>query len=151
MRLTFHPRFSLVAKALIGSLSLIACHETTSTPQPAPTMLESKHAPLILTEADHDKIIGAAVGQTITLKLSDNPSTGYHWVEVKGTASGVLSAVQQSSVFPQVPAGFVGVSGELHLKYQALQPGRQKVQWALYPPGANRPMDHLVTVTIVVR
>lgn len=102
---------------------------------------------LLLTEADDGRELEAASGDVISIRLPENPTTGFRWA-----ASGPLgeSIVLQSDQFS--PGGSApGAAGERLLRYRAVAPGRSEVELALRrgwePPGsAQRRVRFLVKV-----
>src|SRR5690606_39698816 len=65
-------------------------------------------------------------GQTLTITLPSNPTTGFRW-EVADAAPGVLRSLSQEVYTTPEDAGLVGSAGQSTWRYQAYQPG----EWRL--------------------
>lgn len=60
------------------------------------------------TEADNGKIITVNSGDIFTIKLNENPTTGYSWNLTLGNG---LQLVSDQYIAKKVPAGIVGSGG----------------------------------------
>ncbi len=74
-----------------------------------------------LTEAASGSTVQIAVGATLSLRLAENPSTGYRWQLTLG--SGLVSVADDYTPGLPAAAGVVGSGGERLFKIQATQAG----------------------------
>lgn len=65
-------------------------------------------------------------GQTLTITLPSNPTTGFRWV-VADAAPGVLRSLGQEVYTTPEDAGLVGSAGQSTWRYQAYQPGQARL------------------------
>jgi inhibitor of cysteine peptidase len=72
------------------------------------------------SEADNGKVITVSSGDTFTIKLYENPSTGYSW---NLTLSNGLQLVSDQYVADEVPADIVGSGGNHVWIVKAVTPG----------------------------
>lgn len=119
----------LTTVSLVGSAVLIHFGCATSTVLPPGVSL---------TEADAGRTVIVPVGQTFTVQLVDNPSTGYRW-EDRTAGSVLIKAGEITSVQAPAPKGMVGVPSTLAQAYQAQRSGRQNIKWVQIPPGRETP------------
>ncbi len=107
-------RIPLVAAALILLLAtafLAACRKEAE--------------PLVYTEADSGTSVTAATGDVITVRLVENPSTGYAWAfELSAGLEEHENEFLQANVSP----GVVGAAGTRELSVTATKPGTQSVR-----------------------
>lgn len=61
-------------------------------------------------------------GQSLTITLPSNPTTGFRWV-VADAAPGVLRSLSPEVYMPPEEAGLVGAGGQSVWRYQAYQAG----------------------------
>jgi predicted secreted protein len=80
--------------------------------------------PAVYTAADDGRTVEAAVGDTIEVRLTQNPSTGYAW-EV--TASDGLSTEADDFVAPSASPELVGAPGTRVLMYEVTAAGTQSI------------------------
>ncbi len=72
------------------------------------------------SEADNGKIITVNSGDTFTIKLNENPSTGYSWNLTLGNG---LQLVSDQYTAKEVPSGIVGSGGYHEWVVKAVSPG----------------------------
>lgn len=65
-------------------------------------------------------------GQTLTVTLPSNPTTGFRWV-VEDAASGVLRSLGQEVYTTPEDAGVVGAAGQSTWRYQVYQTGEGRL------------------------
>ncbi|HSC84294.1 MAG TPA: protease inhibitor I42 family protein [Pseudomonas sp.] len=65
-------------------------------------------------------------GQTLTITLPSNPTTGFRWV-VADAAPGVLRSLGPEVYTTPEDAGLVGSAGQSTWRYQAYQPGQARL------------------------
>jgi inhibitor of cysteine peptidase len=82
-----------------------------------------------LTEAAHGRAVHLAVGDTLSLRLAENPSTGYRWQLTLGT--GLEAAGDDYAPGLPATAGVVGAAGERHFSIRATQAGDSTVSAVL--------------------
>ena len=82
---------------------------------------------------DHKKLaefkqngLKLTAGETTTVLLSENPSTGYSWMVNNQISGDTLSLDDQYKSDPAEP-GMVGVGGAKHITITALKPGSAKL------------------------
>ena len=78
-----------------------------------------------LSRDDHGKTIMLAPGQSLTVVLPSNPSTGYSWSLLKNPNQAIIKKVSQVMEGPKEP--IPGAGGEEHWKFQALVPGETRL------------------------
>ena len=78
-------------------------------------------ATILLTRSDSGKMLEAHVGDTLVLRLDENPATGYRWTMEEHDGE-VLET--QSSVYAPVSGTGVGGGGQRVLTFQARKAGR---------------------------
>ena len=102
-----------------------------------------------LTAKDNGTTVTVKTGDTFTIKLEGNPSTGYTW-EAKDLDTSILEQVGEAEFSGGVP-GMVGSGGNLTLTFKALQPGTTTLILVYHRPWETdvEPIDTFsVTVTV---
>jgi inhibitor of cysteine peptidase len=112
IRLLLPP--GLVAAAALAVVLMAACGGTGGSTEPA-----------VYTEADSGRTVQAAVGDTIVVRLPENPSTGYAWT---ATPSDGLEPLADDFVAPSSSPALVGAPGTRVLKYEVTASGTQSVE-----------------------
>ena len=79
----------------------------------------------ILSEAAHGSTMRLAVGDTLSLRLAENPSTGYRWQLTLG--AGLEAAGDDYAPGLPAAAGGVGAGGERRFGIRATQAGDSTV------------------------
>lgn len=87
-----------------------------------------KSAQQVITENDNGKSIVLKNGETFSLKLMENPSTGYSW-QLK--LSPGLSVLSDNYTQDPAPEGMVGVAGTRLWEIKVVAPGSQRIN-AIY-------------------
>jgi predicted secreted protein len=88
--------------------------------------------------------IDVATGDSVTIQLPINPSTGYTWV-----ASYPMGYVQVSdNILETQSDGAVGVGTHEQWVFSADTPGTATVNFDLFPPGSNAKSEQTVTFTV---
>jgi inhibitor of cysteine peptidase len=81
--------------------------------------------PVVFTESDDGRTVPAAVGDAITIRLSENPSTGYSWTLRQSSGLKLLvDDFEQPTASPEV----VGAPGTRVFKLEVTGTGSQVVQ-----------------------
>jgi inhibitor of cysteine peptidase len=102
-----------------------------------------------LTAKDNGTAVTVKTGDTFTVKLEGNPSTGFTW-EAKDLDTSILEQVGDPKFSGGVP-GMVGSGGILTLTFKALQAGTTTLTLIYHRPWETdvAPIDtFLVTVTV---
>jgi len=81
----------------------------------------------VLTEADQGRELEAASGDVITVRLRENPTTGFRWAQVDQPGASLVLQSDEFSVGGTAP----GAGGERILRYRAVAPGRSEIDLAL--------------------
>jgi inhibitor of cysteine peptidase len=119
-----HPmkKLILLCTVLAGALSLFAC-----SPAPKPGSIqvscdEFYELPHIRRE------VSVAVGDTFTVTLCSNPSTGFQWEAAKISDPGVLEEVDHKFILPgSEPPPPPGTPGQEVWTFKALKAGESTV------------------------
>ncbi|MEA3038298.1 MAG: inhibitor of cysteine peptidase [Sphingomonadales bacterium] len=77
-----------------------------------------------LTFLDNGRSVRVRVGETVTVRLPENASTGYRWS--LGEQEG--KAVELESTEPDYRAGAVGSGGEILFTLKARQKGKARIR-----------------------
>jgi inhibitor of cysteine peptidase len=117
---TSGPRAVTLACLLLTALagSLAACGGTG----------DGAAESFVFIEADSGRAVEATVGDTIAIRLSENPSTGYSW---SATSSDGLQQLESRFATPSVSPALVGAPGTRVFTYEVRAGGRQSVE-AIY-------------------
>jgi inhibitor of cysteine peptidase len=103
----------------------------------------------VYTEADNGRTVTAAVGDSITIRLSENASTGYSWTLRQSSG---LSLLVDDLEQPTASPGLVGAPGVRVFTLEVTATGTQMVQAAYERPweaGTVEPAGEF-TLTIAV-
>jgi len=94
--------------------------EKPSSPAP-------RAGPIELGDDDHGKTVSAAVGASIKVSLTGNPTTGASWTiaQIEGDAVEQVGQIEFQSR-PHRP-GMMGVGGKFHATFKAAKPGTSTV------------------------
>src|SRR5262245_63007824 len=104
---------------------------------------------MVLTSADNGKTIEAPLGESITIQLEENPTTGYRWI-VDSITPGILSS-DAGRFVPAVDAG-VGGGGRRELTLTGPQAGVGTVRLKLAQPWeGDRGVSDRFEVQVAVR
>jgi len=79
----------------------------------------------VLTSADDGKTIELKLGDTFTIKLEGNPTTGYNWYVI---SSDPQIVAQQGDPAFKADTMMVGSGGMVTLTFKALSPGTTTLQ-----------------------
>ena len=88
----------------------------TQVPMSNGSGLSTEEASMILTERDSGRTLVVALGDTITVRLGENPTTGYQWTVE--TAEGLQGTGDRFE-----PGAAIGASGNRELKFLAKRAG----------------------------
>ena len=98
-----------------------------------------------LTQSDRGRTVEVAAGQTVTVRLPENPSTGYRWAVE--SAGGLQQTGDRSEA-----GGAMGGAGVREIEFRAAEPGSHELRmknrrtWEGDAGGGDR-----FDVTIVVK
>ena len=107
------------------TLALVACQTPTNLNKPAmPNTIDEKKTDNQSTERH------VAVGETFTISLSSNPTTGYSWMLTKPLDKNHLELVSNTYVSDKHPVGMVGVGGTETWTFKALKAGKAQIDMA---------------------
>jgi inhibitor of cysteine peptidase len=81
---------------------------------------------LVITDAERNTVVSAHVGDTVVVRLQENPTTGYQWTAKLG--SGILE-LRDDSFQSQSPA--IGGGGVHQFRFVARRAGRETLQFGL--------------------
>jgi inhibitor of cysteine peptidase len=98
-----------------------------------------------LTSKDNKATIKASKGDTIILKLDENPSTGYHWVMQFSGGLKVASSEYKQRAGTQ---NLVGAGGTRTWTIDVVESGKQKITGAYEPPGTQTVSPQRFSVTV---
>ena len=129
--------------ALLGLFLSLSC--TTSLAQ------KSSPPKLALTKQDSGKTITVHQGDIISIRLRENPSTGYTWncnhPDQTGTTS--LNLVSSTYVQDPAPPGFTGVPGNRLCLFQAQKTGTVQLTLKYLRSWSGDPSDQFdITVNV---
>ena len=105
----------LAAAVVVALVALAACGASDAAPA----------EPAVYTDADNGRTVTAAVGDVITVRLSENPSTGYAW---KATYSEGLESLDDESVTQSSSPDVVGAAGVRVLTVEVAANGSQSIE-----------------------
>jgi predicted secreted protein len=97
---------------------------------------------------DNGITVTVSKGDTIVLKLDENPTTGYHWVMKFGSGLKVTSDEYKQQSGTQ---GLAGAGGTHTWTIQATEAGSYTISGAYTPPGAAAYKTGIFSVTILVK
>jgi predicted secreted protein len=106
---------------------------------PAMVKLMSDHS---LAQADQGKTITLKVGQSLTLRLNENPTTGYRWI-IPTLENQIIQMVDDRFDRPVTHPNLMGAGGERIFVFQAKRAGtyhltlENKQSWDLVTPAAE--------------
>ena len=108
---------------LVLALCLTACGPAPKPPVPAE-----------VPEADAGDAIRTKPGETFTVALDANPSTGYGWALDGKEDATVVKKLSDEYVSRPHPQGMVGVGGTERWKFQAVKPGKTVLHFTYRRP-----------------
>ena len=137
MRKTSGVRLILAVYAFsVGAVVGCAAQSVKSTP------------PVNLTDKDNGKAVQLRVGQTLTIQLPSNPTTGFSWTLPEKP---VLLAVEKNEyVASTAKNGMAGVGGTQAFSFAAKDVGSATITLNYRRPWENDPPAKTFTVTITI-
>ncbi len=103
----------------------------------------------VLYQGDNGKTLTLQVGEQFTIKLPENPSTGYQWnLQTNPQSQMVVSVV--SDKFNPSKSNLMGAGGERVLGYQATNTGTVQIYGFHERPWEKREAQPSFQFTIVV-
>ena len=156
LRLLVTGALVLVAAGLIVACGGSSSETTVTTTTETATATESATTTEAATTAatttasgstiytEDNTTIDVAAGDSVTIQLPINPSTGYTWV-----ASYPMGYVQISDDILETESdGAVGVGTHEQWVFSADTAGTATVTFDLFPPGSNAKAEQTVTFTV---
>lgn len=105
-----------------------------------------------ITEADADKPIEVANGETIHIELAGNATTGYQWKLKKGQGEDSLVSVGNPAYLSDpAPEGVVGVGGKYTFVFTAKKSGKGTLQFVYARPFGEHQVGKEAAFKFVVR
>jgi inhibitor of cysteine peptidase len=83
---------------------------------------------VVLTEKDHDRTVDVHVGETVSVSLPENATTGYRWAIEQVDPQ----LIEARAAEPKYPANAIGSAGEVEWDFLAKAPGTTAIvlkQW----------------------
>jgi inhibitor of cysteine peptidase len=112
---------------LLFGLAATACGGSPAAePTPQPMVVN-----ILVTEEFDGRVIDATTGQTITVSLKSNPSTGYTW-EVVALDENVLQALGEPEFTPD--SQLVGAPGRQSLQFKVVGAGETDLKLVYHRP-----------------
>ena len=120
--------YTVNVNGVTGSFELAADNIFNESPGSIPS------SPQVITEADNGKTINLENGETFSLKLRENPSTGYSW---QLNLSQGLDILSDEYAQGPAPEGYTGVPGTHQWEIKAIAEGSQQVKGIYKRPWEN--------------
>lgn len=133
-------RPAMIAMAACTAVSIGACTSKTTEPPTSKIVL--------VTEADDGGAVQAVVGDTVTLSLPSNPSTGYSWKVKTQPDASVLKLA--GTHYAKPPTDAVGAGGTDVWDFTAVAAGSTKVDLEYVGPGTDAAVGKAYSVMIEV-
>lgn len=91
---------------------------------------------IVLTRADNGKSIELSRGQKLSIRLPENPTTGFRWeIESAQVVTPQVEVVTfESSSYAPAADGGMGGGGERTLVFRVANPGTTRLQMKLWQP-----------------
>ena len=148
LRLPLRRSWALGACALLLSMNVVACQP--KPPVPVPVAVDRQ-------AADSADAVHVKVGETFTIKLASNPTTGFRWLldltrEAEDAA--VVSKVSDDYVADAHAPGMVGVGGTERWTFRAEKPGSMVLPFVYrraWEKGVAPAEQRMITVQVVGR
>jgi predicted secreted protein len=108
---------------------------------------EAEGPPVVYTEAESGTTVKAAVGDSIIIRLVENPSTGYTW---QVDLSAGLEEQANAYIEPSVAPGVVGAAGTREVSVVVKTAGSQSVEAVYVRPweDESEPPEQTFVLTI---
>jgi inhibitor of cysteine peptidase len=90
--------------------------------------------------------IGLHTGQTLIIRLPENPSTGYAWRPLAGIGAHLALTGKTYAADKPLP----GAPGVETFTLTAGKPGFDALRFGLFPPGRHRPVSKLFHLKITI-
>jgi len=135
-------RAFLAVFAVLMGLCMSACAESQRTAGTFPERVREFTNP--------SQTIRIAVGETFSIVLDSNPTTGYSWQRGKQAEDGILSFVDSAYVAPRTD--LAGAGGRERMTFKAMAPGTEKLTlYYLRPWEKNTEPARTMVFTVTVR
>jgi len=103
---------------------------------------------IVLTERDNEQAVSLVVGDVLTIRLPENPTTGFRWQTDRTEASGVLDPM--ADFFAPSPVGAIGAGGTRVLRWTATSQGHAEIRLELMRTWEARPSGSSFVVHVSV-
>ena len=120
-------------------LALAACHTVPVDP-----------APSVVGHSQNGGAVAVAVGDTLTLRLESNGTTGYSWA-VTRLPSNLRLTGEESEAPPQTDPPIAGAPGAQVFRFAATGPRRGTLRLAYRRAGSERRAAETFRLTVVTR
>jgi len=128
--------------ALLAVLCISACAEDQRTAGVPPEKVREF--------TDPSRTIQVTAGETFSIVLDSNPTTGYGWQRQDESGNGVVAF--RGSRFVAPPKNLVGAGGREHITFSATAQGTQKLTFHyLRPWERNTEPAKTIVFTVLVR
>jgi predicted secreted protein len=124
-----------IGAAALLALTVSACGDTATTDSGAssPSPSASAASTTKIVESQLPGIVHARVGDTITVTLHSNSSTGYQWVTQDLSDAAVLKQVGDGKVVPSKKK-LAGAPGHTQFTFEVMEEGTDEVGFWYQPP-----------------
>jgi inhibitor of cysteine peptidase len=98
------------------------------SPAAGEARMDTPKKAVVLTEKDHDRTVDVHVGETVSVSLPENATTGYRWAIERVDPQ----LIEARAAEPKYPANAIGSAGEVELDFLAKAPGTTAIvlkQW----------------------
>ncbi len=145
MRRLVDTRFGIpyLALAFVLTVSLAGC---AAPAPPMPQIPGAGDGGGSVTEADDGETVELLVGETVSIRLKANPSTGYAW-RLDGPLPAALATVTVKYVPEPASPGTVGSGGHTVAVYKAVKVGRGEIRLVYGRPWEEGRVPPSVRVT----
>lgn len=103
-----------------------------------------------IDESYNEQEYRVPAGQTFTLSLDGNPTTGYQWVLDDSFDGEVLSLLENFYLTPQSAAQMVGQGGSYYWRFKALKAGSTEIKIAYCRPWEDTSPVQTFNVKVIV-
>lgn len=137
-------RSSVIALAACTMVFAAACSKSEPAPSPEPVQPRTVE----LTEANNDSTVTVGVGDTVTLRLASNPSTGYSWKVTEEPDAAVLES--QGMTYEEPSSDAIGAGGTGVWTFKAAADGSTGIKMDYVGPGTDAEVGQSFAVTVQV-
>lgn len=125
--------FSL--SGLVGALLCLGVCQTVANPRSPAAPATTPAAETVVTEADAGKTVRLHVGDTLTVRLESNVTTGYGWRTKERKGGSLVPVGKQPDYVPDpAPSGIVGSGGHDLFHFAVRKPGKETLGFVYVRP-----------------